>query len=182
MSEAAIEVLHLGSASRDLTDADPRGWRLGGGVTYAALTTARLGLQDGRSGGRGPSRCDGRTSSTCSAEAGVELHVVPLAESPVFRNVEAPGGRVQLCAAPGEPLPIVDLPADVDGQRLRGRSFRSPRRSARHGHRPSRSAPSSPWVGRAGCATWSPDERSSAGRLRRFPLLHRADLVGREPR
>ncbi len=45
MSDAAIEVLHVGSASRDLTDDDPRGWRLGGGVTYAALTTARLGLR-----------------------------------------------------------------------------------------------------------------------------------------
>src|SRR3954451_24431991 len=40
-----IEVLHVGSASRDLTSDDPRGWRLGGGVTYAALTTARLGLR-----------------------------------------------------------------------------------------------------------------------------------------
>ena len=41
----AVDVVHVGSASRDLTDDDPRGWRLGGGVTFAALTTARLGLR-----------------------------------------------------------------------------------------------------------------------------------------
>ena len=45
MVRPAIEVVHVGSASRDLTPDDPRGWRLGGGVTYAALTTARLGLR-----------------------------------------------------------------------------------------------------------------------------------------
>ena len=45
MTRRAIEVVHVGSASRDLTPDDPRGWRLGGGVTYAALTTARLGLR-----------------------------------------------------------------------------------------------------------------------------------------
>ncbi len=45
MTDPAIEVLHVGSASRDITDDDPRGWRLGGGATYAALTTARLGLR-----------------------------------------------------------------------------------------------------------------------------------------
>src|SRR6478752_3913971 len=45
MARHALEVLHVGSASRDLTSDDPRGWRLGGGVTYAALTTARLGLR-----------------------------------------------------------------------------------------------------------------------------------------
>ena len=45
MARRAIEVVHVGSSSRDLTPDDPRGWRLGGGVTYAALTTARLGLR-----------------------------------------------------------------------------------------------------------------------------------------
>ena len=37
-------VVVVGAASRDLADDDPRGWRLGGGVSYSALTTARLGL------------------------------------------------------------------------------------------------------------------------------------------
>ncbi|MGZ8514926.1 MAG: PfkB family carbohydrate kinase [Candidatus Limnocylindrales bacterium] len=109
MSEAAIEVLHLGSASRDLTDDDRRGWRLGGGVTYAALTTARLGLRTAAVMG-----ADRAAASAAELdllrEAGVELRVVPLAESPVFRNDEAPAGRIQLCLAPGEGLPVIDLP------------------------------------------------------------------------
>jgi sugar/nucleoside kinase (ribokinase family) len=109
VGEATIEVLHLGSASRDLTDDDPRGWRLGGGVTYAALTTARLGLRTAAVLG-----ADALAASAVELallrRAGVELRVVPLAESPVFRNDEAPGGRTQWCLAPGHPLPVVDLP------------------------------------------------------------------------
>src|SRR5262249_30017960 len=31
-------VVVVGSAARDLVDDDPRGWRLGGGVSYSALT------------------------------------------------------------------------------------------------------------------------------------------------
>ena len=41
----APEVVVVGAASRDVAADDPRGWRLGGGVTYSALTTARLGLR-----------------------------------------------------------------------------------------------------------------------------------------
>ena len=45
MTRPAIEVVHVGSACRDIAPEDPRGWRIGGGVMYAALTTARLGLR-----------------------------------------------------------------------------------------------------------------------------------------
>ena len=38
-------VLIVGAASRDLAADDPRGWRLGGGVSYGGLTLARLGLR-----------------------------------------------------------------------------------------------------------------------------------------
>ena len=37
MADAPVVVV-VGAASRDLVDDDPRGWRLGGGVSYAALT------------------------------------------------------------------------------------------------------------------------------------------------
>ena len=42
-SDGASPVV-VGSASRDVAAADPRGWRLGGAVTYAGLALARLGL------------------------------------------------------------------------------------------------------------------------------------------
>ena len=110
MSEPAIEVLHVGSASRDLAADDPRGWRLGGGVTYAALTTARLGLRTAAVVGADPLAATAAELDLLR-RSGVTLHVVPLAESPVFRNIEAEGGRIQTCVAPGQRLPVVGLPA-----------------------------------------------------------------------
>ena len=43
----APDVVVVGSATRDLSDEDPRGWMLGGGVTFGALALARLGLRTG---------------------------------------------------------------------------------------------------------------------------------------
>jgi hypothetical protein len=106
---AGIEVLHVGSACRDIDAGDPRGWRLGGGVTYAALTTARLGLRTAAIVGiddeaRGASELDALRA------AGVDILFVPLAEGPVFHNLETPLGRVQTCIQPGVPLPVVGIP------------------------------------------------------------------------
>ena len=112
MTDPAIEVLHVGSASRDLTDDDPRGWRLGGGVTYAALTTARLGLRTAAVVGADP-------AAAASAEldrlrdAGVSVLIAALDEGPVFLNEESDDGRVQTCLAPGRPIALREpgLPA-----------------------------------------------------------------------
>lgn len=109
MSRPSVEVLHVGSASRDVAVDDPRGWRLGGGVVYAALTTARLGLRTAAVVG-----VDGPASTAIELEAlraaGVELLLIPLAESPVFVNTETPAGRVQIAIACGLPLEPVRLP------------------------------------------------------------------------
>ncbi len=111
MTRSAIEVVHAGSASRDLTDADPRGWRLGGGVTYGALMTARLGLRTAAVMG-----VDRAAASAAELQvlrkAGVTLRLVELTECPVFRNVETPEGRIQTALATGAPLGVPgDLPA-----------------------------------------------------------------------
>lgn len=99
----------MGAACRDLSDDDPRGWRLGGGVTYAALTTARLGLRTVAVVG-----VDAAAASAPELDllrvTGVDLLLVPLVEGPVFHNLELPTGRVQTCVAPGQPLPLVALP------------------------------------------------------------------------
>ena len=42
MADPAPDVVVVGAAARDIAPDDPRGWRLGGGVSYSALTTARL--------------------------------------------------------------------------------------------------------------------------------------------
>lgn len=110
MSPARIDVVHVGSASRDLTPDDPRGWRLGGGVTYGALTTARLGLRTAALIGVDV------TSATADEldllrDAGVDISLARLPEAPVFDNVESPSGRVQVCHAVGRPLEPGAVPA-----------------------------------------------------------------------
>ena len=101
----------VGSASRDLTTDDPRGWRLGGAATYGALTLGRLGLK--------PRLLLGVDEAASRAEelewlraAGVDLVLVRLREVPVFTNAETPTGRIQRCEAPGIRLPPEALPPD----------------------------------------------------------------------
>ena len=103
-------VVVVGAASRDIAEDDPRGWRLGGGVSYSALTTARLGLPTGAIVGVD------EAASTASEldllrEAGVDVHLVPLAHGPVFVNIERPEGRLQLCGSHSDPLPVDEVPA-----------------------------------------------------------------------
>jgi sugar/nucleoside kinase (ribokinase family) len=104
-----VEVVHVGSACRDVDPIDPRGWRLGGGVTYAALTTARLGLRTAAVVGVDEAAHGAREFDALRA-AGVDILFVRLAEGPVYHNVETPTGRVQTCIQTGVPLPIPPLP------------------------------------------------------------------------
>ena len=104
----------LGSASRDVAAADPRGWRLGGAVTYAGLALARLGLE--------PRILMGADPEAAAAEelellrrAGADLTLVPLPRGPVFENRQVGGLREQHCLEPGDPLPVAALPASWRG-------------------------------------------------------------------
>ena len=104
----------VGSASRDVASSDPRGWRLGGAVTYAGLALARLGLE--------PRILMGADPEAAAAEelellrrAGADLSLVPLARGPVFDNRQVGGLREQHCLEPGDPLPVAALPASWRG-------------------------------------------------------------------
>jgi sugar/nucleoside kinase (ribokinase family) len=102
-------VIVVGSAARDLTDDDPRGWRLGGGVSYSALTTARLGLRTAAIVGVD---AEAGTASELDLlrDAGVEVLLVPLEHGPVFVNIERPEGRLQLCGDHSDPVPVSAVP------------------------------------------------------------------------
>jgi sugar/nucleoside kinase (ribokinase family) len=104
------KVVVVGAAARDLADDDPRGWRLGGGVSYSALTTARLGLPTGAIVG-----VDEEASSASELDllrdAGVDVHLVPLEHGPVFENIERPEGRLQLCGSRSDAIPVGSVPA-----------------------------------------------------------------------
>lgn len=99
----------VGSASRDLTADDPRGWRLGGAATYAGLTLARLGLRP-----RVLVGVDALASEAVELDwlraAGADVRPVVLAEGPVFTNTPTPTGRVQVCTTPGDAIPVEALP------------------------------------------------------------------------
>ena len=109
MPESAFDVIHVGSASRDLTDDDPRGSRLGGGVSYAALTTARLGLRTAAVVG-----VDHLTTSAAELDllthAGIALWPAAVSQAPVFRNDETVNGRVQTLVAMASPLGPKQIP------------------------------------------------------------------------
>ncbi|MEO8438003.1 MAG: PfkB family carbohydrate kinase [Chloroflexota bacterium] len=110
MTRSRVDVVHIGSACRDVAPDDPRGWRMGGGVAYASLTTARLGLRTAAIIGVD------ETASRASEldmlrDAGVDILLVPLLEGPIFNNLETPAGRIQLSVQTGVPLHMVDIPA-----------------------------------------------------------------------
>lgn len=75
--------------------ADRRGWRLGGGVFYSALAAASLGIRAGAVMG-----VDEQAAGAFELEdlraLGVQLHLVTLADGPVFENRETPAGRSQM--------------------------------------------------------------------------------------
>ena len=107
--ERAPLVVVVGSAARDLAEDDSRGWRLGGGVSYSALTTARLGLPTAAIVG-----VDTEASTAAELdllrEAGVDVHLVLLEHGPVFVNIERPEGRLQLCGDHSDPIPVAAVP------------------------------------------------------------------------
>lgn len=104
------EIVVVGAAARDLAGDDPRGWRLGGGVAYSALTVARLGVRTGALIGVD---AEAATASELDLlrDAGVEVVLAPIARGPVFENIERPEGRLQFSGGPSDPVPTAALPA-----------------------------------------------------------------------
>jgi sugar/nucleoside kinase (ribokinase family) len=111
--DGAPQVVVVGAASRDVARDDPRGWRLGGGVSYASLSLSRLGLRTAALIGVD---ADAATADELDAirAAGVAVHLVPLAAGPVFENVETPEGRVQRCVAASDPIDPQRMPPGWD--------------------------------------------------------------------
>jgi len=93
MSETP-QVVVVGAACRDLVDDDERGWRLGGGASYSALSFARLGLRVGALV-VADDLAAGSAELDMVRAAGVDVHVVPGSKGPIFINIETPSGRIQ---------------------------------------------------------------------------------------
>jgi sugar/nucleoside kinase (ribokinase family) len=102
-------VVVVGSAARDIDEADPRGWRLGGSVTYGALVLARLGLRVGVVMGVDAEAAEARELDLLR-EAGAELELVRLPAGPVYQLHDFPDHRELRCEDPGSALPVASLP------------------------------------------------------------------------
>jgi sugar/nucleoside kinase (ribokinase family) len=105
----APDVVVVGAATRDLNDEDPRGWLLGGGVTFGALALARLGLRTGVVLGVDEQAASARELDLIR-DAGAEIIEVPLERGPIFTNVETLAGRIQTCGSTSDPVPVSALP------------------------------------------------------------------------
>jgi sugar/nucleoside kinase (ribokinase family) len=103
MSPGPPQLVVVGAAARDVDVADPRGWRLGGGVSYSTLLAARLGVRVGSLVGLDPEARDARELQLMR-DAGVDLEIVPLERGPIFENIEGPAGRRQICRGLSDPL------------------------------------------------------------------------------
>lgn len=104
-------LLVVGAAARDVDAADPRGWRLGGGVSYAAIAAARVGVHVRALIGVDAEAADAHEIEALRV-AGVDVRLVPLERGPVFDNRNTPAGRVQLVHQVSALLPTSALPAE----------------------------------------------------------------------
>jgi sugar/nucleoside kinase (ribokinase family) len=107
-------VLVVGAASRDISSDDPRGWRLGGAITYCSLTLARFGL-DVRALVGVDAVAARAEELDLLREAGVSIEQVRLDHGPVYENIERPAGRRQRCISAADAIAVAALPAGWQG-------------------------------------------------------------------
>jgi sugar/nucleoside kinase (ribokinase family) len=99
----------VGAATRDIAPDDPRGWKIGGGVTYSAIAAARLPIKVRALIGIDDEAADAKEIDSIRA-AGVDIELVRLASGPVFDNRRTPAGRVQVAHAASDALTMASLP------------------------------------------------------------------------
>lgn len=105
------DLVIVGASSRDVTDGDRRGWRLGGAATYCSLAAARLGLRVGCLIGV-DDEAAGAMELELLKQAGVDLRPVPLRRGPVFENIETEGHRRQRWLSMSDAVPVTALPSE----------------------------------------------------------------------
>ena len=88
-----LDYLAIGHVTKDVAPAAPDGYLFGGTVTFAALTARKLGRH------AGILTCAEPTERLTQFLAGVDLHVVPAAETTTFENIYTPTGRIQFLRA-----------------------------------------------------------------------------------
>jgi len=108
-----VDILLVGHVTRDLIGPDQQGpYRLGGTVSFAAITALRLG--------RRPTIITRAAADTNLAElpAEVDLHVLPSPTTTTFANLYTAEGRVQYCYTPALPIVAADIPPGLRQPRV----------------------------------------------------------------
>jgi sugar/nucleoside kinase (ribokinase family) len=102
------DILLVGHVTCDLESADPNSaYRLGGTVSFAAITAMRLG--------RRPTVITRAAAGTDLSElpADLDLHVLPSPVTTTFANIYTDHGRVQYCYTQALPITAADIPPAV---------------------------------------------------------------------
>jgi len=103
--ENNADILLVGHVTRDLLgETLESGHRLGGTVSFAAVTALRLG--------RRPSIVTRAASHADLAElpSEVDIHLLPSATTTTFANIYTQEGRIQYCYTPAPPIKATDIP------------------------------------------------------------------------
>jgi len=112
-----IDFLAIGHLTHDRT---PAGFRVGGTVSYSAVTAQRLGRHagiltrgtlEGFRNGSSNSPPENVTAPADSPLHGVAIHMLPSAVSTTFSNIYHAGQRTQILEALAQPIEPEDLPA-----------------------------------------------------------------------
>ena len=102
----SIDLLAIGTVTRDIATADPAAtdYVLGGTVSFAAVTAARLG--------RRPAVLTraGKDIELSALSALADLHVLPCENTTTFANLYSRDGRIQYCYTPSPPIAAEDIP------------------------------------------------------------------------
>lgn len=108
VNSSSVDILLIGHVTRDLIgETVDSGHRLGGTVSFAAVTALRLG--------RRPTIITRAASEQDLAElpSGVDVRLLPSATTTTFANVYTAHGRIQYCYTPAPPIQAVDIDADL---------------------------------------------------------------------
>lgn len=106
------DFLLVGHVTRDLIgESVESGSRLGGTVSFAAITALRLG--------RHPTIVTRAASPSDLDELPTEVDrlVLPSATTTTFANIYTPHGRIQYCYAPAPPILAADIPVELRSPR-----------------------------------------------------------------
>jgi sugar/nucleoside kinase (ribokinase family) len=100
-----LDILLIGHVTRDLLTSDPHGpYRIGGTVSFAAVTALRLGRK-----AMIITRADPNMDLS-ELPFGVELHVLPSPATTTFANIYTANGRIQYCFTPAPVITADDIP------------------------------------------------------------------------